>query len=82
VALGAAILGCLAAGSEVTGYPAISTAVQAMARQREDLLYRPDLPAKRAYAKLYAIYRSITPAEGSLAAAMRELRSVSEPKKE
>ncbi|CAN5595024.1 hypothetical protein BH10PLA1_BH10PLA1_19940 [soil metagenome] len=77
VALGAAILGCLAAGPEVTGYPAISTAVQAMARQREDLLYRPDLPAKRAYAKLYEIYRSLTPADGSLATAMRELRTLS-----
>ncbi len=57
--LGCAILGCLAAGREVTGYPAISTAIAAMARQREDLRYRPDLPAKKAYAKLYPIYRSL-----------------------
>jgi len=76
VALGAAILGCLAAGPDVTGYPAISTAVQAMARQREDLLYRPDLPAKRAYAKLYDVYRSISQPDGALAGAMRTLRDV------
>ncbi len=75
VALGAAILGCLAAGPEVTGYPAISTAISAMARQREDLIYRPDLPARRAYAKLYEVYRSLAHAAGPLAAAMRELRN-------
>ena len=43
VALGAAILGCLAAGPEATGYPGISQAIHAMARVREDLVYRPDL---------------------------------------
>jgi L-ribulokinase len=49
VALGAAILGCLAAGEAVTGYAHASQAIHAMARQREDLVYRPDLPAKREY---------------------------------
>ncbi len=58
-ALGAAILGCLAAGPEVTGYPAISTAIAAIAHRREDLLYRPDLPAKKAYTKLYPINRAL-----------------------
>ena len=75
VALGAAILGCLAAGTGITGYPAISTAIGAMARQREDLLYRPDLPAKRAYARLYQIYRSLAHPDGVLADNMRQLRS-------
>jgi L-ribulokinase len=78
VALGAAILGCLAADPEVTGYPAMSTAVQAMARQREDLVYRPDLDAKRQYAKLYEVYRSLTACDGQVAGAMRALRQFSE----
>lgn len=76
VALGAAILGCLAAGPEVTGYPAISTAVQAMARQREDLVYRPDLQARKQYEKLYPVYRALTTSAGPLASAMRDLRDL------
>jgi hypothetical protein len=51
VLLGAAIHGCLAADPAVTGHAAMSLAVQAMARQREDLVYRPDIDARRAYAK-------------------------------
>src|SRR5688572_31043349 len=49
VALGAAILGCIAAGTEVTGYHSISQAIHAMARWREDLVYRPDLRARKEY---------------------------------
>lgn len=74
VALGAAILGCHAAGKEVTGYPAMSTAIQAMARQREDIVYRPDIDNRRKYAELYQIYRSLTECNGPVAAAMRKLR--------
>jgi L-ribulokinase len=74
VALGAAILGCIAAGTEVTGYAAISQAIQAMAKVREDLVYRPDLQAKKQYEKLYKIYREIGSAEGPMAAVMRKLR--------
>jgi len=54
-ALGAAILGCLAAGPGVTRHPAISTAIHAMTAEQETLVYRPDLPAKKAYAKLQDI---------------------------
>jgi len=74
VALGAAILGCIAAGTEVTGYAQISQAIGAMARQREDLVYRPDLAARRAYEKLYPMYRSLGECDGPVAKVMRQLR--------
>jgi len=74
VALGAAILGCLAAGPAATGYASISQAVHAMARQREDLVYRPDLVARKSYAALYPIYRSLADGNGAVARAMRAMR--------
>jgi L-ribulokinase len=74
VALGAAILGCLAAGEEVTGYAQVSQAIHAMAHQREDLVYRPDLAARKEYDRLYALYRKVTDPMGPLAAVMRELK--------
>jgi L-ribulokinase len=76
VALGAAILGCLAAGSEVTGYAQISQAIHAMARQRDDLAYRPDLHARKAYEKIYSLYRSLCDCEGPTARVMRRLREL------
>jgi L-ribulokinase len=78
VALGAAILGCIAAGGEATGYVAISQAIQAMAKVREDLVYRPDLGAKRRYAKLYQLYREVAAADGQLVSTMRRLRESGE----
>ena len=54
IALGAAVLGALAAGPEVTGHAHMSQTIHAMAHQREDVIYRPDLQSKRAYAKMYA----------------------------
>ena len=77
VALGAAILGCLAAGSDVTGYAQISQAIHAMARQREDLAYRPDLHARKAYENIYPLYRTLCECEGPTAGVMRELRKMS-----
>ena len=74
VALGAAILGCLAAGEKVTGYAGISQAILAMARVREDLVYRPDLRARKEYAALFPIYQSLTTSNGAVAVAMRNLR--------
>src|SRR5947208_4212701 len=59
VALGAAILGCLAAGGEASGHASVSQAIHAMARQREDVVYRPDLGARRAYNRLYPLYRQL-----------------------
>ena len=56
-ALGAAILGCLAAGPDVTGYAEMSQVIHAMARQRRDLVYRPDLERRKAYEKLYQLRR-------------------------
>ena len=78
VALGAAILGCLAAGSEVTGYAQISQAIHAMARQREDLAYRPDLRHKKQYEKLYPLYRQLCHCDGHTADVMRKLREISQ----
>lgn len=76
VALGAAILGCIAAGSEVTGYHSISQAIHAMSRWREDLVYRPDLDRKRQYQKLYPLYRSLAGGNSAIASVMRQLRQV------
>jgi len=76
VALGAAILGCIAAGPEVTGYAQISQAIHAMARQREDLVYRPDPDRKQAYERLYPLYRRLTDPNGATAKVMRELREM------
>jgi L-ribulokinase len=76
VALGAAILGCLAAGSEATGHSSISQAIHAMARQREDVMYRPDLRARREYDRIYAMYRRLAEGNGVLASVMRDLRSL------
>ncbi|MEA2711085.1 MAG: L-ribulokinase, partial [Phycisphaerales bacterium] len=74
VALGAAILGCLAAGEAVTGYAQVSQAIHAMARQREDLVYRPDLQARKEYDRLYELYRALTRPEGETATTLRALR--------
>jgi L-ribulokinase len=77
VALGAAILGCLAAGEQATGYAQVSQAIQAMARQREDLLYRPDLASRRRYDQLYPLYRALGAGDGPVASVMRQLRDLS-----
>jgi L-ribulokinase len=74
-AQGAAILGCLAAGPQVTGYSQMSQAIHAMARQREDLVYRPDLRARKEYERLYSLYRSLTNPMGPVAEVMRSLRT-------
>ncbi len=78
VALGAAILGCLAAGEEITGYAQVSQAIHAMAHQREDLVYRPDLHARKEYDRLYALYRKLADPSGPVTSVMRQLRSLGE----
>jgi L-ribulokinase len=77
VALGAAILGCLAAGAEASGYAQMSQAIHAMARQRDDLIYRPDLAARKQYDRIYPLYRELTQAGGAVAQVMRGLRELS-----
>ncbi|CAN5688723.1 hypothetical protein BH09PLA1_BH09PLA1_33130 [soil metagenome] len=57
VALGAAILGALAAGQEATGHASISQTTHAMAPRQHELLYRPDLRARKLYDDLYKVYR-------------------------
>ena len=74
VALGAAILGCLAAGEGATGHASMSQAIHAMARQREDVVYRPDLGARRAYDRIYPLYRTLAGGNGPVAEVMRGLR--------
>ena len=76
VALGAAILGCLAAGEGATGHASISQAIHAMARQREDVVYRPGLRARRQYDRVYALYRTLAERDGAVARVMRELRGL------
>jgi L-ribulokinase len=76
VALGAAILGCIAAGSEVTGYHSISQAIHGMARWREDLVYRPDLRARKEYGRIYEMYRELGDGKGVVAGVMRGLREI------
>jgi len=76
VAMGAAILGALAAGPDATGHQAMSQAIQAMAPEREDVVYRPDLTARKHYDRLYPLYRRLTARDGTLAETMRELREL------
>jgi L-ribulokinase len=59
VALGAAILGAIAAGSTVPGHANIGAAIRAMAPQRTDVLYQPEPAARKQYDKLYTTYRSL-----------------------
>jgi len=75
VALGAAILGCLAAGVESTGHASMEAAIRAMARQRSEPVYRPRAEAQSQYDKLYALYRGAGECDGVLARTMRELRN-------
>jgi L-ribulokinase len=76
VALGAAILGRLAGQERAVQHTGIANAIHQMARQRQDLIYRPRLEAHAQYDRLYNLYRSIGACEGPLAIAMRELRGI------
>jgi L-ribulokinase len=73
VALGAAILGAMAAGPAATGHASASRAIHAMAPQCDDPLYRPDLRARKEYARLYPMYRRLGDNEGFVRV-MHELR--------
>ncbi len=74
VALGAAILGCIAAGPQITGYRTFSDAIRAMSRLRSDLEYKPNAKARRQYDRLYALYRTLANPKGPVADVMRQLR--------
>lgn len=64
-ALGAAILGALAAGAEVTGFSSVSEAVEKMAGERENIPERtskvvePDPEATQIYEDVYRKYRKL-----------------------
>jgi L-ribulokinase len=77
VALGAAILGCLAAGPAATGHAGVSLAIGAMARQRQDIAYHPTEPARATYDRLYPLYRKLGAGDSDVAEVMRELRRIS-----
>jgi L-ribulokinase len=76
VALGAAILGALVAGQDQTGHASMSQAIQAMAPEREDLVYRPDIASRKQYDTLYALYRKLADAVAAPAEVMRALRDL------
>lgn len=75
VALGAAILGCLAAGEKSSGHADVHAAIAAMARQRPDLVYRPDTARHQQYDALYDLYRTLAAPDGPIAQTMRRLRT-------
>jgi L-ribulokinase len=64
-ALGAAILGVLAAGKSASGFASASAAMHAMARAkdgqkgREPITVRPNRQATRAYQPIYEKYREL-----------------------
>jgi L-ribulokinase len=70
VAVGAAILGCVAAGSHST----IEAAITAMARAREDVVYRPG-EGRGKYEELYRLYRELA-GDGTVARVMGRLREM------
>jgi L-ribulokinase len=76
VALGAAILGRLAAEQGVAKDSDMANAIHEMARQRKDLVYHPHDAEMKRYDALYALYRSVGQSNGALARAMRELREL------
>jgi L-ribulokinase len=75
VALGAAILGCLA-GSTTHTPAAMRSAITAMARQRSEPVYKPRADAIEQYDRLYNLYRAAGDCDGVLARTMRELRNL------
>jgi L-ribulokinase len=75
VALGAAILGCAAAGEAASGYASIQQIIREMVPKRDEVIYRPHAEAHRAYDALYRMYRSLGDADGTVADVMRRLRS-------
>ncbi len=76
VALGAAILGRLAADKTATAYANMQQAIAAMAPQRADAVYHPRPSARLAYEPSYALYRRLARADGELATTMRNLREI------
>jgi L-ribulokinase len=77
VALGAAILGCLAAGSERSGHATAQAAIGAMARQRTDRVHQPNAANGARYDELYRMYRELAAGTGVVATLMRRLQRFS-----
>ena len=78
VALGAAILGAIAAGPAKSGHRTISHAITAMARQRKDLVYKPNRASAKQYAKLYQMYLSLANGRCELRTVMHQLRDMTQ----
>jgi L-ribulokinase len=77
VALGAAMLGAVAAGASLTGHAGVETVIRAMAPRLPAQTFRPRPEATAQYDKLYAIYRTLGKDDGPLAESMRRLRELS-----
>jgi L-ribulokinase len=75
VALGAAILGCAAAGAQTTGHVNIKDIIRAMAPQRDFAVHVPDALAHRAYDEPYRMYRALAAESGGITDMMRRLRA-------
>jgi L-ribulokinase len=73
-ALGAAILGRLAADEGAPDAPSMTQAITTMARQRPDFTYRPNPTAAARYSEIDTLYRDLTASDGALANVMRRLR--------
>lgn len=58
-ALGSAIFGALAAGSERGGYDNIADAAKAMSKVRKDLVYKPQVENVMVYDKIYQEYKNL-----------------------
>jgi L-ribulokinase len=76
VALGAAILGALAAGQGITGHDSAASAIAAMSPQRGDRWYKPNTNAAAAYDRLYALYRTLAAPDGQTVKSMHELNAL------
>ncbi|MCS7033974.1 MAG: ribulokinase [Phycisphaerae bacterium] len=76
VALGAAIIGCVSAGEELTGYRSVESAIRAMARQRQQPVYRPSAEASSIYQELYQLYRQLADPKGTVATTMHALHEL------
>jgi L-ribulokinase len=76
VALGAAILGCVAAGRAATGYSNVDEIVYAMVPDHQQFTYMPDAKSHGTYDALYEMYRELGAGNGPVAESMRKLRSI------
>lgn len=76
-ALGAAILGAVAAGKAAGGYATVSEAISAMA-STDVITYKPNRKHKEIYDQLYAIYLKLSEVFAKEMTIMKELSTLKE----